>query len=551
MRRLAFFLFLVAFAAVAFGAPLPAPQPGPLHAGPLFTSGDANSTYPRYPELQIEVDIPPDSPDTVRTPGSFRLAIDQNSAVQATKVQSLKATNYGVSLVVCIDVSGSMKGAPLDAVRAGLAQYVSQAGPHDKMAVMTIANDSRWDTDFGDPPDKVRTALRGLSARGTLTRLWDSLLIAVNHFPVTPLSHRLVVISDGHDEGSSHTLDQVIAAAHDRSLVIDAIGVTRSNPVYLSNLARLAAQTGGTFRQAKDTNDLQRLVGNGIAEAQNTPVVTFRPSRPSADGRTHQFHVTWMHDGLQSHADLSGAIPAAPPWYRTNWVLIAGIALLLLLIILIIVLSSGRKGHRNTLPMPVSAVSPAASPAPAAAPMPGVVAAAPPAPARVRPGPTEVQGGPLRPRFPDPQRPAEPQKVSTPAPAPSQPAASLPPRRAQRTEMLYRFAAPEPGHPVAWLACEEGFAPGKQFAVDQPEYWIGAAENNHLRIADDPTVSGNHACLILDHDVLRVHDYHSTNGTRVNGESIGETKRVLRPGDRIRVGRSTFVLQPPPDGVPR
>ncbi|HEY1807303.1 MAG TPA: FHA domain-containing protein [Acidobacteriaceae bacterium] len=530
MRHPALLLFLASL--TAFGAAPSAAPPAPMHAGPLFTSGEAKGPYPRYPELQIEIDIPPDAAQTLRTSRNFRLSIDQGSPVEATSVQSLGSTNYGVAVIVCLDVSGSMKGAPLDAVRAGLAQYVSQAGPRDKMAVQTIADDARWDTDFGDPPDKVRAALRGLSTRGSLTRLWDGLLIAIDHLPATPLSHRLVVISDGHDEGSVHTLDQVITAAHEHSLVIDSIGVTRSSPIYLRNLAALAAQTGGTFRQARNTAELEHLVGGGITEAKSTPVVTFRPDQPAADGRTHHFLVTWLHDGLQSKAELSGAIPAAPTAPRSRWVWIAGIALAAILAILIAV-SVGRKKRSTPPPIPV----------PVAAPTPGVMAAAP-APAPARPvGLTNVEASPRRPDALEMPR-------SSGTKAPSQTVAP-PPRRVQRTQMLFRFSPPTPGHPITWLACEEGLAPGQQFPVDQIEYWIGAADNNHLRIADDPTVSGNHACLVLDHEVLGIHDHHSTNGTRVNDELVGETRRLLRPGDRIRIGRSTFRVQAPPDGDAR
>ena len=72
---------------------------------------------------------------------------------------------------------------------------------------------------------------------------------------------------------------------------------------------------------------------------------------------------------------------------------------------------------------------------------------------------------------------------------------------------------------------------------------MALSENNHLQIAEDPTVSGNHACLIFEHDVLGIYDYKSTNGTRVNGEVVKEKRHLLRPGDRIQIGRSTFAIQ--------
>ena len=117
------------------------------------------------------------------------------------------------------------------------------------------------------------------------------------------------------------------------------------------------------------------------------------------------------------------------------------------------------------------------------------------------------------------------------------------PRRTP-TLIATRYPMPAKGKPAAWLYCEEGFAPGQRFPLDEIEYWIGALANNHLQIENDPTVSANHACLVIEHEVLGIYDHQSTNGTRVNGELVNQARRLLRPGDRVRIGRSTFIIEP-------
>jgi predicted component of type VI protein secretion system len=109
--------------------------------------------------------------------------------------------------------------------------------------------------------------------------------------------------------------------------------------------------------------------------------------------------------------------------------------------------------------------------------------------------------------------------------------------------MIARFPAASGAKPAAWLVGEEGPMAGKRVAIDRDEFWVGALENNHLHIANDPTVSGNHACLVIDHDVLGIYDHHSTNGTLVNGEPIGDKRALLRPGDRVKIGRTVFVVE--------
>ena len=84
---------------------------------------------------------------------------------------------------------------------------------------------------------------------------------------------------------------------------------------------------------------------------------------------------------------------------------------------------------------------------------------------------------------------------------------------------------------------------GQSFAVDEAQVWIGAHSNNHVPLADDGNASGNHACIAYENDGLAIYDNRSTNGLFVNEERVTEGRRVLQAGDRVRVGRSVFVVR--------
>jgi ABC transport system ATP-binding/permease protein len=61
-------------------------------------------------------------------------------------------------------------------------------------------------------------------------------------------------------------------------------------------------------------------------------------------------------------------------------------------------------------------------------------------------------------------------------------------------------------------------------------------------IVDAALVSRLHCRLTADRsDQLVVEDLGSTNGTRVNGKAID--RAVLRPGDRLQIGRVEFDVQ--------
>ena len=64
-------------------------------------------------------------------------------------------------------------------------------------------------------------------------------------------------------------------------------------------------------------------------------------------------------------------------------------------------------------------------------------------------------------------------------------------------------------------------------------------------VVDDPQVSRRHAGLKPAGDALEVEDLGSLNGTWVNGARIEGPTR-LAPGDRVRVGDTTFEVEGPP-----
>ncbi|HEX8294887.1 MAG TPA: FHA domain-containing protein [Chthoniobacteraceae bacterium] len=85
---------------------------------------------------------------------------------------------------------------------------------------------------------------------------------------------------------------------------------------------------------------------------------------------------------------------------------------------------------------------------------------------------------------------------------------------------------------------------------------VGRVDDNLLQI-NDISVSSNHAQLTLSGGDYILQDLGSTNGTRVNGEDIGEGEdRPLQDGDAIIFGKvhasygsEHAAVQPMPEGL--
>jgi Mg-chelatase subunit ChlD len=481
-----------------------------LSAGPAYTSKDGQGA-PQFPVIDIRVHLTASD----GTPKEFqaaemRLFSGGTEIAQGSSLRSFAECGYGVRAVLALDASGSMRGAPLAAIHASIANFVNQARAQDKVAVLTFADDSRVEVPFGADKSTLAARLREVTSRGTKTRLYDGLLDALSQLESAPPEFRqLTVISDGHDEGSRHTLQDVIHQAVTDHIAIDAIGLTRGSAGYLQALAQMANATGGNYQRARSAQDLDTLINQGIQGMRAAPVVQFAAGKLDGDGQKHTLEERWSQRNATAQVSVTAPLmpQTASPWRMWGWVLggcfVAGSLLLYI---------ARRPAARQTAVAVLSSQEPVAQPAPNV----------------VRSGQTVFEKEPaIEPRPPARHTPTQVEAVPRPAPA--------------RTQVAALFEAGENGH-GARLEAIAGPMAGKCYEV-RGDFLVGALEGNQLQIEDDGTLSGRHARLRLADSVLTIEDNQSTNGTYVNGARIGSERKLLKPGDEIRMGKSVFRVR--------
>ena len=75
----------------------------------------------------------------------------------------------------------------------------------------------------------------------------------------------------------------------------------------------------------------------------------------------------------------------------------------------------------------------------------------------------------------------------------------------------------------------------------EEEFVIGSYSQTCNLVLDDPGVSSEHAKLRPEPEGYVIYDLGSETGTKVNGKKI--IKKVLKTGDRIRIGKQTLIFE--------
>jgi predicted component of type VI protein secretion system len=86
-----------------------------------------------------------------------------------------------------------------------------------------------------------------------------------------------------------------------------------------------------------------------------------------------------------------------------------------------------------------------------------------------------------------------------------------------------------------------GKRPGQAIPVRGPKFFIGRAEDCHLR-PNSEMVSRRHCAILMEEGLVAVRDFGSKNGTFVNGQQV-KAERELKAGDKLKVGPLEFEVQ--------
>lgn len=110
---------------------------------------------------------------------------------------------------------------------------------------------------------------------------------------------------------------------------------------------------------------------------------------------------------------------------------------------------------------------------------------------------------------------------------------------AEMTMFLRPGASRDPHEGLPFLKVQSGNDEGGKFFVGWGKTAMGRAAANQVTL-DDDQCSRVHAEIVFDGKQFQLHDNHSTNGTRLNGETV--SRSPLTFGDVIGIGGSDMLF---------
>ena len=306
--RFALVFIVSAFTPASLPVPLWAQSSDDVHIAPRQTSSEsANAASPglRTRPLRVDVDlvlVPVTVTDAMNHPVLTLQAADFSlyEAQERQQVRYFSHEDAPISVGLVLDCSASMKNK-IEYERQALQEFFNNANPDDEYYAVAVSNKPRLIATSQDSLGTLEDRLVASPPQGR-TALFDAIYLAIAQLHTARYQRRaLLIISDGGDNTSRYTRDEIKKVIEEADVLTYAIGIFDEEPIPLlksieermgrSWLSELTDVSGGRTIAADDRRRIPDIAAVISRELRSQYVLGYRPSDPNRDGKWRKITV--------------------------------------------------------------------------------------------------------------------------------------------------------------------------------------------------------------------------------------------------------------------
>ena len=230
-------------------------------------------------------------------------------------IKSFKREDVPVSMGLIIDNSGSMrdKRARVEAAAATLAK---DSNPDDEVFVVNFNDEAFLDNphgkDFTSDIKEIQEALTRIDSRGG-TAMRDAIRMSIDHLKEKAHKDKkvLVVVTDGNDNSSVITLENLVKTAQQSEVLIYGVGLLSEEERREAKRAEraltdLAVATGGECFFPKEVSEVERIAHQVARDIRSQYTIVYSPTNAAMDGSFRTIKIAVNGNGRLTARTRSG-----------------------------------------------------------------------------------------------------------------------------------------------------------------------------------------------------------------------------------------------------
>jgi Ca-activated chloride channel family protein len=215
------------------------------------------------------------------------------------KIVSFSSEDAPISVGLIFDSSGSM-GDKIQKSKEAALQFFKTSNPQDEFMLVNFNERPNLIAGFTSKFENLQDRLLFVKSGGK-TALLDAMYLGMSEVKKATTNRKaMLVISDGGDNHSRYTENDIKRAVKESDVQIYAVGIfepvaararTPEEAGGPALLAGLAEVSGGRMFSVEDTNELPDITEKISIELRNQYVIGYRPSNLVRDGRWRRIKV--------------------------------------------------------------------------------------------------------------------------------------------------------------------------------------------------------------------------------------------------------------------
>ncbi len=217
------------------------------------------------------------------------------------EIKVFKAEDIPVAMGLVIDNSGSMRDKRARVEAAALA-LVKDSNPEDEVFVVNFNDEAFLDLppgmNFTHDIDVLKHALERIDSRGG-TAMRDAIAHSIEYLKEHASRDKkvLVVVTDGNDNSSLITLENVVEASQQAGILIYSVGLLTGEGPHAAREARkalntLAESTGASAFFPKGLAEVDRIAHQVADDIRNQYTIEYTPANTSMDGELRAIKIS-------------------------------------------------------------------------------------------------------------------------------------------------------------------------------------------------------------------------------------------------------------------
>ena len=261
----------------------------------LLASISSITSTGQCPDMSMVVSVTDSSRNNITGLTQSNFTLNVNGQPVSINDVSLLSDSLSTVLNVAftMDYSGSMSSTDISDMETAASQFISLMQAGDQASIIKFGTDVDVTQPFTSDLNAAALAATADYSGGGSTSLYDSVYLALANVAGQAGQQVVVAMSDGSDNDSSYTFDDVVAYANQLGIAVYTVTLGSGDQ---QAMTQLAARTGGQSYYSPDSTQLQQIYQSIATSIQSQYVVTFTDPTEGLTGNVAELRVDTSDD---------------------------------------------------------------------------------------------------------------------------------------------------------------------------------------------------------------------------------------------------------------